>query len=101
MKRILKNDKVKVISGKWFGTEGVVSQVLPKKHAAIVAGVNVVKRHKKNEDPDKRIVEKTMPIPICKLVLLDSKNKPIKVSFKEEDKIKIRVNRKTQEKIKK
>lgn len=47
MMRIIKNDKVKVISGKDRGKEGVVVDLLPKKNKVKVQGINIVTRHAK------------------------------------------------------
>jgi len=47
MIRIIKNDKVKIISGKDKGKEGVVVDLLPKKNKVKVQGVNIVTRHVK------------------------------------------------------
>lgn len=47
MMRIKKNDKVKIISGKDKGKEGVVLALIPKKDKIKVKGVNIVTRHVK------------------------------------------------------
>lgn len=43
--KIKKGDKVKVITGKDKGTEGVVVRALPKENKVVVEGVALVKRH--------------------------------------------------------
>jgi large subunit ribosomal protein L24 len=47
MMRIKKNDKVKVISGKDKGKEGIVLALIPKKDKVKIKGVNIVTRHVK------------------------------------------------------
>ncbi len=47
MQRIKKGDKVRIISGKLMGKEGIVLRVCPKCNKAIVEGLNKVKIHKK------------------------------------------------------
>ena len=47
MMRIKKNDKVKIISGKDKGKEGVVLALLPKKDKIKIKGVAIVTRHVK------------------------------------------------------
>lgn len=44
---VKKGDKVKVISGKDKGKEGVVLTALPKKDRVIVEGVNMIKKTRK------------------------------------------------------
>ncbi len=47
MNRIRKGDTVEVIAGDERGARGVVNQVWPRKNRAIVAGVNLVKKHQR------------------------------------------------------
>jgi large subunit ribosomal protein L24 len=83
--RIKKDDTVFVISGKDKGKRGKVERILHEQHRedrAIVAGVNIVKRHTK---PNPRvmqagIVEKNAPLFISKLVLVCPKcDKPTRI----------------------
>ncbi|KRN89830.1 50S ribosomal protein L24 [Ligilactobacillus ceti] len=97
---IKKNDKVKVISGKYKGTEGTVLQAMPKEDRVIVQGVNIVKKHQKpsNENPTGGIVEVEAPIHVSNVMLIDpSNNEPTRVGFKVEDGKKVRVSKKTGE----
>lgn len=48
--KIKKGDKVKVISGKYRGSEGLVTGVLTKKDRVLVEGVNVKKRTLKKKE---------------------------------------------------
>jgi large subunit ribosomal protein L24 len=45
--RVLKGDKVEVISGRDFGKQGLVKKVVRKENSVIVEGVNIVKKHVK------------------------------------------------------
>jgi large subunit ribosomal protein L24 len=45
--RILKGDKVEVISGRDSGKQGLVKKVVRKDNSVIVEGVNIVKKHVK------------------------------------------------------
>ncbi|MCQ2748073.1 MAG: 50S ribosomal protein L24 [Mycoplasmoidaceae bacterium] len=60
MQRIKKGDKVRIISGKLYGKEGIVLQVCPTCKKAIVEGLNKVKKHQKAAQGKERggIVEK-------------------------------------------
>ncbi len=44
---VKKGDKVKVITGKDKGKEGVILQAFPKKERVLVEGINIVKKHAK------------------------------------------------------
>ena len=44
---VKKGDKVKVITGKDKGKEGVILAALPKQDRVLVEGVNIVKKHMK------------------------------------------------------
>lgn len=103
MQRIKKGDYVVVVSGKNKGAGGLVLAVLNKKGAALVEGVNKVKRHQKGDDRGAKkseIADQEAPIRLCKLALVDSKNKAqqptrIRYSIDEKTKLKIRVSKKT------
>ena len=100
MNRIIKGDKVKVISGKHKGSEGIVLQVFPKNETAIVEGVNRVKKHKKASADQEQggIIELEAPIRLCKLALIDPKGKGAitKVKYsKGKDNKKVRIAKKS------
>lgn len=71
--RIKKDDTVVAISGRDAGTgrTGKVLAVYPARDAALVEGVNFVKRHtrKTQEQPQGDIVTREAPIRLCKLML--------------------------------
>lgn len=77
MNRIIKGDRVRVISGKHKGSEGTVMKVNVKADSAIVEGLNLIKRHKKpnQQNEDGGIIQVEAPIALCKLALMDAKNK--------------------------
>lgn len=77
MNRIIKGDRVRIISGKHKGLEGVVLQVFPKDQTAIVEGLNLVTKHiKANDESEKGGIKKVeSPIRLCKLALIDPKAK--------------------------
>lgn len=72
MKKIRKNTKVKLLSGKDKGKEGTVLAVLGD--LVTVEGVNIVKKHVR-PNPSKGvqggIVEKNMPVHISNLLALE------------------------------
>lgn len=74
---IKKGDTVIVIAGKDKGKEGAVERVFPKRDVVIVAGVNVKKKHQKPRSDGKKgsIIDKTLPVHISNVMLLDPKAK--------------------------
>ena len=75
--RVVKNDTVIVISGKDKGRTGKVLQIFPKEGMCIVEKVAVVKRHQKAKAQGQPagIIEKSLKIPLCKVMPYDSTKK--------------------------
>ncbi|MBM7634657.1 large subunit ribosomal protein L24 [Geomicrobium sediminis] len=95
-------DKVKVISGKDKGKEGVILKSLPAKERVIVEGVNVVKKHAKptQENPQGGILNEEAAIHVSNVMLIDPKSgEPTRVGYKVEDGKKVRVAKKSGEVI--
>lgn len=82
--KILKGDKVRVISGANRGKEGPVLKTFPKDDTLIVEGVNTVKKHTKpsQANPDGGIVEFEAPIHASNVMILDGKE-TTRIGFKE------------------
>jgi large subunit ribosomal protein L24 len=101
--KIKKGDKVIVLAGKDKGKTGEVLRSLPKDSKVIVSGVNIAKKHTKNRintDKKGQIVDKTMPINVSNVALIDSKNKPTRVGYKIVGDKKVRIAKKTGQEIK-
>lgn len=101
--KILKGDKVKVISGHYKGTIGDVTQVFPKKEMVLIEGVNMVKKSLKptQANPDGGIIEKEAPIHVSNVMAYDSKaKKASRIGYTEEKGEKVRVYKSTGNKIK-
>lgn len=92
-------DKVRVLSGKDKGREGVIERVYPKLNRALVPGINIYKKHiKKAVAADKKggVYPIPRPINLSKLAVLDPKsNKPTKVGFKVQGGKKLRISKKS------
>jgi large subunit ribosomal protein L24 len=73
--KIIKNDTVKVIRGKYVGKVGKVLKVIPDEKKLIVEGVNIVKRHSKpsQKNPQGGILEKEAPIHASKVMYYSNK----------------------------
>jgi large subunit ribosomal protein L24 len=82
--KIKKGDKVVVLTGRDKGRSGEVQSVNPTERRAIVAGVNLVKRHtKQTQQTEGGILSKEAPIQLSNLAIADPKDgKPTRVGFK-------------------
>ncbi len=84
--RLQRDDEVMVIAGKDKGRRGKVQRLLPKKGAALVEGVNMVKRHLRAGAAGLRqagIIDKEMPIDVSKLMpVCPSCDKPTRITIK-------------------
>jgi len=80
--KIKKGDNIIVIAGKDKGKTGSVTQTLPKTERVIIDGVNVVTRHQKNRRSRSQgqIIEKSMPIHVSNVALLEGK-KAVRVGY--------------------
>ena len=100
--KLKKGDEVIILAGKDKGKIGKIIKVRPLNNKAIVAGINIVKKHKKpDKDQTGGIVEKEMPIHISNLSYYDSVlKKGVKIGFKFTDKNKkIRFNKQNQKEV--
>ncbi|MDE0588460.1 50S ribosomal protein L24 [Halocynthiibacter sp. C4] len=98
--KLKKGDKIVVLAGKDKGKEGVISSVDPKTGKAVVEGVNVAIRHTRaSQNSQGGRVPQAMPIQLSNLALLDSKGKPTRVGFREEDGKKVRFAKTTGETV--
>ena len=71
MLNIKKKDKVAILSGKDKGKEGEVLKVFPVENKIIVSKINFAKRHTKpTQSKPGGIIEKELPIPISKAMLV-------------------------------
>ena len=99
--RIRKGDRVKVLTGKDRGKEGVIMRVLPKDNKVIVDGVNVAKRHQKARSATMQggIIDKDMPIPVPNVALLCPSCGPTRVGYRVDGKEKILICKKCEAEI--
>ncbi len=95
--KIRKGDKVKIISGKDRGAEGVVEKTLIKKDMVLVSGVNMVTKHMKASGKNPGGITKVgRPIQASNVMIIDPKtNKPTRVGYKIVDGKKYRIFRKS------
>ena len=98
---VVKNDNVKVLTGKYKGKVGKVLKVFPKQNRVIVEGVNIIKRHTKPSQKNQQggIIEKEASIHVSNLMVMDPKtSEPTRVGFKNiDDGTKVRISKKSGE----
>ena len=82
--KIRKGDRVVVTAGRDKGKTGEVHRVIPTEGRAIVAGVNLVRRHtRQTPQTEGGILTKEAPIHVSNLAIVDPKTgKPTRVGFK-------------------
>ena len=100
--KVKKNDRVVVLTGRDRGKIGRVLKVIPKEDRVVVEGVNIIKRHTKPSmaSPNGGIVQREAAIHVSNVAIADPKtDKPTRVGFKIVDGAKIRVAKKSGEKI--
>jgi large subunit ribosomal protein L24 len=97
--KIKKGDRVRVLTGKDRGKEGVVMFAFPREGKVIVDGVNVAKKHQKRTRATMQagIIDKDMPIPASNVAVISpSDGKPTRVGYRiTADGEKIRVCKRT------
>lgn len=99
--RIKKGDNVIVLTGKDKGKTGKVLRSLPYLDKVVVEGVNIVKKHQKSRQQGKpgEIIEKSSPIHISNVALIDKSGKPTRLGSKIVDGKKVRVSVRSGEEI--
>ena len=84
MAKIKKGDTVVILSGKDKGKTGEVTRSLPKNGKVVVAGVNIITRHKKpsQTNPQGGLERSEAPLHASKVAIADPKTgKPTRVRF--------------------
>ncbi len=96
--KVRKGDRVRVLTGKDRGAEGVVMFALPAEGKVIVEGVNLAKKHQKPTRSTQQggIIDKDMPMPVANVAIVcPGCGQPTRVGFRHEpDGTKVRVCRK-------
>ena len=97
IKKYKKGDEVIVKVGKDKGKIGKISKVFNSIDKVIISGINISKKHQKpSQDSKGGIVDKEMPIHISNILAYDAKSKKSsRVTFKIEEKKKVRILKST------
>jgi large subunit ribosomal protein L24 len=88
--KIKKGDQVMVMAGKDKGRQGKVIQTMPKEHAVIVDGVNIVTKHQRPKPTNRATpntqtgrIQRPAPLDVAKVALICPKcDKPSRVGKK-------------------
>lgn len=83
--KLKKGDKIRIISGKDKGREGIIEKVYALQQKVLVLGVNLYKKHmKKNEKmPQGGVVEVPRPLFVANIMLICQKcGKTTRVGYK-------------------
>lgn len=74
--KLMRKDKVMVITGRDKGKKGEILTVLPKTNQVVIEGINVATKHVKPSasDPKGGIVKVTKPINASKVMIIDPKS---------------------------
>ena len=82
--KIKKGDRVRVLSGKDRGKEGVVMRAMPAEGKVIVDGVNIAKKHQKPTRMTMQggIIDKDMPIPVSNVAIICSTDGPTRIGYR-------------------
>ena len=92
--KIKKGDRVVVLSGKDKGKHGEVTKSIPKEGKVIVAGVNIITRHRKptQTSPQGGLERSEAPLHVSKVAIEDPKTgRPTRVRFEVRNGNKVRV----------
>ena len=83
--KIRKGDRVRVITGKDKGKEGTVEHALPLVDKVVVEGINIAKKHQRQQRQNTKagIIEKPMPIDVSNVALLSpADGRPTRVGYR-------------------
>ncbi len=94
--KLMKGDRVRVLTGKDRGDEGEIMRVLPKDGKVIVEGVNVAKKHQRalRATMQAGIIDKDMPLPASNVAIICPQCGPTRIGYRFEGTRKLRVCKK-------
>ena len=99
--KVRKGDMVKVTSGNDRGKVGKILKVFPEKGRIIIEGVNLIKKHSRPTQKNRKggIIEKEGPISASNVIFFDSRSNTVaRIGYSVlADGKKVRLNKKTGE----
>lgn len=97
---VKKGDKVKVLSGKDRGKQGVILEAYPKVERVLVEGINMIQKHERSsqENPQGGILNLEAPIHVSNVMPIDPKSgEPTRVGYEVRDGKKVRIAKRSGE----
>ena len=82
--KIIKGDEVKILSGKDKGRHGKVVRVLPLENKIVVGGLNLLKKHVRSKQAEKKgeMISVAMPLAVAKaMVICRHCAKPTRIGY--------------------
>jgi large subunit ribosomal protein L24 len=85
--KLKKGDRVQVIQGKDVGKVGEVARVIPERNMVVVESAELINVAKKHQKPTRAtmqggIQDKAMPIHVSNLMIVCSKDGPVRVGYR-------------------
>ena|SRR5581483_2579023 len=82
--KLKKGDRVRVLTGKDRGKEGVIMRAFPQADKVIVEGVNVAKKHQRSTRATMQggIIDKDMPLPVSNVAIVCPTCGPTKMGYR-------------------
>jgi large subunit ribosomal protein L24 len=96
--KLRRGDEVIVIAGKDKGKKGKIERINKKKMSVLIPGINIVKKHKRSQDQQRKpeIVDMPAPLPLSNIMLVDPKSgEPTRIGYKVVDGKKVRFAKKS------
>ena len=96
--RLKRGDQVRVIAGKFKGSEGKIMAVYPEANRVIVEKINVIKKTQRptQDNPRGGFVEREAPIHASNVQLLDPQSGDLtRIAYRTEDGNKVRISAKS------
>ncbi|PIR38581.1 MAG: 50S ribosomal protein L24 [Candidatus Zambryskibacteria bacterium CG10_big_fil_rev_8_21_14_0_10_42_12] len=96
--KIKKGDNVIVTTGKDKGKKGKIAEAFPREDKVLIEGVNIKKVHRRSQGEGKpgQVIERSYPIHVSNVMILDPKgDKRTRVGYKMEKGKKVRIARKS------
>ena len=100
--KLKKGDKIAVLAGKDKGRHGTIEKIYSKQNKALVAGINIYKKHIKKSErmPQGGVVELPRAINVSKIAFVCTKcKKNTRIGYKIEGTKKFRICRKCNSRV--
>ena len=85
--KLKKGDRVRVLSGKDRGKEGVIMRAIPGRDKVIVEGVNIAKKHQRAQRATMQagIIDKDMPVHVSSVAIVCATCGPTRIGYAVDD----------------